>query len=157
MRKSSKLPLHSPRLSWIKLLPMLLCAAPSWSAEPAQQPAQRSTKAVRKVPTPDLQGMWTGGILTPLERPKNLAATAVFAPQEMAEQQRRATESFWAAGHRPGEVGRDNDAFLEGTLKILPDGRTSLISHPANGLLPLLPAAERRRDFKSRASIRTRP
>jgi hypothetical protein len=128
-------------------LSMLLCtvglwtatlwALPGWAAEPA--------KPGRKVP--DLQGMWTGGILTPLERPQQFASTPVFKPEEIAEQQRQATERFWAAGHRPGEVGRDNDAFLDGTMQILPDGRTSLISQPLDGLLPLLPEAEGRRDF----------
>ena len=96
---------------------------------------------------PDLQGIWTGNILTPLERPKQLADTPVFKPGELEQQQREAIERLWAAGHRPGEVGRDNDAFLEGALKLLPDGRTSLITQPANGLLPLLPRSEARRDF----------
>jgi hypothetical protein len=129
-----------PTLAWMASL----YGTPAWSAEVAKRADQ-----AHKAPVPDLQGLWTGGILTPLERPKQLADTPVFQPDEMAEQQRQATERFWAAGHRPGEVGRDNDAFLEGTMKILPDGRTSLLTQPANGLLPLLPRAEQRRDFNS--------
>lgn len=131
----------SPPLHWITALlgTLALYAVPGSGAEP--------TRPTGKPRVPDLQGMWTGGILTPLERPKQFADIPVFRPQDMAEQQRQATERFWAAGHRPGEVGRDNDAFLDGTMKILPDGRTSLISQPADGLLPLLPQAERRRDY----------
>jgi hypothetical protein len=121
-------------------LAMLLTAVPVQGAESgsANKAAQRP---------PDLQGIWTGRILTPLERPKQFAATPSFEPEELTEQQRQATERFWAAGHRPGDVGRDNDAFLDPELKILPDGRTSLITEPRDGLAPLLPAAERRRDF----------
>jgi hypothetical protein len=120
-------------------LVLCLLTVPALGAEPATKTTPRRT--------PDLQGMWTGAILTPLERPKQFAEIAAFQQQEMGEQQRQATERFWAAGHRPGEVGRDNDAFLDGSMKILPDGRTSLISQPASGLVPLLPQAEKRRDF----------
>jgi hypothetical protein len=141
MYRTRKRPRTSlPRIWTTALLgTVALYAIQSWGAEPAKQAG--------KPRVPDLQGMWTGGILTPLERPKQFADIPAFRPQDMAQQQREATERFWAAGHRPGEVGRDNDAFLDGTMKILPDGRTSLISQPADGLLPLLPQAERRRDY----------
>src|SRR5687768_5588969 len=115
---------HLPAL----LLIAALLATPGWAAEPS--------KPARRTSVPDLQGTWTGAILTPLERPKQFADIRAFKPEELAEQQRQASERFLAAGHRPGEVGRDNDAFLVGTMKILPDGRTSLISQPADGLLP---------------------
>ena len=119
-------------MSRAPLIALLLVAAAPHAAE--KQP-------------PDLQGMWTGAILTPVERPAQFADTPRFNPAELAEQQRQATERFWAAGHRQGDVGRDNDAFLNDGMKILPDGRTSLISEPANGLLPLLPDADRRREY----------
>jgi hypothetical protein len=95
--------------------------------------------------TPDIQGIWTGGTLTPFERPEQLGAQLPEA--QRAEQQRVAAEKFWAAGHKPGDVGRDNDAFIDQHLAILPDGQTSLVVEPADGKVPLRPEAVRRRDF----------
>ncbi len=95
--------------------------------------------------TPDLQGIWTGGTLTPFERPPQLGTHLPEA--ERAEHQRSAAEKFWAAGHKPGDVGRDNDAFIDQDLKILPNGQTSLVVEPADGRVPLRPESARRRDF----------
>jgi len=130
------------RPSLLSALTLILAALPTSAAEQTPQGTRPATQRV-----PDLQGIWTGAILTPLERPQQFAEQPRFKAEELAEQQRQATERFWASGHRPGEVGRDNDAFLDGSLKILPDGRTSLISEPANGLIPLLAEAERRREY----------
>ena len=93
---------------------------------------------------PDLQGIWLGGTLTPFERPPQAAAAPAA---DRAEQQRAATEKFWAAGHKPGDVGRDNDAFIDQELKLLPNGQTSLVVEPADGKVPARPEALRRRDF----------
>ena len=75
--------------------------------------------------SPDIQGIWTGGTLTPFERPAEVDAQ--LPEGERAEHQRAAAEKFWAAGHKPGEVGRDNDAFIDQHLTILPNGQTSLV------------------------------
>ena len=90
---------------------------------------------------PDLQGIWTSGTLTPFERPAQLP------DGERSEQQRVAAEKFWAAGHKPGDVGRDNDAFIDQHLAILPNGQTSLVVEPADGKVPFRPEALKRRDF----------
>jgi hypothetical protein len=95
--------------------------------------------------TPDLQGIWTGGTLTPFERPAQAGTQLPESARD--EAQRTATEKFWAAGHKPGEVGRDNDAFIDQDLKILPNGQTSLVVEPADGKVPLRPEAAKRRDF----------
>ena len=90
---------------------------------------------------PDLQGIWTSGTLTPFERPAQL-------PQgEPSEQQRAAAEKFWAAGHKAGDVGRDNDAFIDQHLAILPNAQSSLVVDPADGKVPFRPEALQRRDF----------
>ena len=94
---------------------------------------------------PDIEGIWTGGTLTPFERPAQLGTQ--LPEGDRAEHQRAATEKFWAAGHKPGEVGRDNDAFIDQDLKILPNGQTSLVVEPADGKVPLRPEAIKRRDF----------
>lgn len=95
----------------------------------------------------DLEGMWTGGTLTPLERPAELADKPFLKADEMKDYQRRSTERFWEAGHRPGDVGRDYDGFLDNDLKILANGQTSLVVEPSDGKIPLRPEAERARDF----------
>jgi len=90
---------------------------------------------------PDIQGIWTSGTLTPFERPQQL-------PQgDHAEQQRAAAEKFWAAGHKAGEVGRDNDAFIDQHLELLSNGQTSLVVEPADGKVPVRAEALKRRDF----------
>jgi hypothetical protein len=109
-----------------------LCAAPALPRTPDGQP--------------DLQGIWTGGTLTPVERPPQHAEKTHLTPAERAEEQRQASERFWAAGHKPGDVGRDNDGFLE-HLKLLPTGQTSLVVMPADGQIPLRPEALARREI----------
>ena len=94
--------------------------------------------------TPDLQGIWTGGTLTPFERPAQLGTQC---PSRRERAPAPATEKFWAAGHKPGDVGRDNDAFIDQDLEILPNGQTSLVVEPADGKVPLRPEAAKRRDF----------
>jgi hypothetical protein len=126
-----------------RLVPAVVLICVSAAAD-ADSDKSRS-RAARRVP--DLEGLWTGGTLTPLERPPQFAGKGNFTREEMAEQQRQATERFWAGGHLPGDVGRDNDAFLQGDLEILADGRTSLVVEPADGRVPLRPEAERIRDF----------
>jgi hypothetical protein len=93
---------------------------------------------------PDLQGIWTAGTLTPFERPPQATTPQ---PADEAERQRVATEKFWAAGHKPGDVGRDNDAFIDQELKLLTNGQASLVVEPADGKVPARPEALRRRDF----------
>jgi hypothetical protein len=94
---------------------------------------------------PDLQGFWISGTLTPFERPAGVAAQ--LPEEQRAEHQRLATEKFWASGHKPGDVGRDNDAFIDQELQILPNGQTSLVVSPADGRVPFTAAALQRRDF----------
>ena len=65
---------------------------------------------------------------------------------ETAALQTEAVEKFWAAGHKPNDVGRDNDAYLDDDLELLPTGQTSLVISPPNGLVPLRVEAERGRD-----------
>ena len=94
---------------------------------------------------PDLQGIWNGSTLTPLQRPAGFKDKAAFTPEEAAEYVRtfpeRARSRLPTAADRLTQVDVD-DTFVE-TEAIRLDGlRTSLIVDPPNGLLPpLLPAA----------------
>ena len=96
---------------------------------------------------PDLQGIWTSGTLTPYERPAHLAGQAHIDPAVVATQQKAAAERFIAAGHLPNDVGRDNEAFIDHHLQLLPDGQTSLVIFPLDGKYPIRPEAEKIRDF----------
>ena len=105
--------------------------------------AQRGVPADR-----DLQGMWSGGTLTPLQRPAEFKDKASFTEQEAAK---------WVAGREerirsrlPTDADRLFQADIDETyveVEAIPlDGlRTSLIIDPPNGMLPpLLPAAQAR-------------
>jgi len=118
------------------LLVLLTAPVPAVSAE------QRPIGVSR-----DLEGMWTGGTLTPIERPPELANKTHFDPSELQQQQELSTKRFWEAGHRAGDVGRDNDAFLQQDLKLLPSGQTSLVVDPPDGKVRIRPEAETRRDY----------
>lgn len=113
------------------------------AAADAPSPQKQSPKGISR----DLEGTWTSRWLTPIERMPEQADTTHFSQHELAEQQKRSTERFWAAGHRTGDVGRDNDEYLDDSLKILPNGQTSLIVYPADGKVPIKPESLAIRDF----------
>src|SRR5204863_3256501 len=48
---------------------------------------------------------------------------------------------------RPGDVGGDNEAFVDSGYKMVSTRRTSLVIDPPDGKLPLRPDAEKKRDF----------
>jgi hypothetical protein len=89
---------------------------------------------------PDLQGIWSGETLTPLERPAKFAGRAVLTPSEA-----EAIEEDVAS--RPGRDDRSkkgtekdvaqayNQHWLAPPTR-LADGRTSLIVDPADGRVP---------------------
>src|SRR5262245_25769435 len=105
----------------------------------------------RRTGTPDLQGLWTNETATPLERPKEFANKPTLTEAEAAEFERtglaRLLETI--AGMDPIGVqtsGDLNDSYLETSgMKLVAGRRTSLIVDPANGLLPPLVDAAKRR------------
>ena len=113
----------------------------------AGEPVSSSKVPMTAEGKPDLQGIWTGGTLTPFERPPQLGDNAFHAPTELEQRGREANKAFWASGHVAGDVGRDNDAYIDEDIAILPNGQTSLVVEPRDGKIPLLAEAERRRDF----------
>jgi hypothetical protein len=97
---------------------------------------------------PDLQGMWVGASLTPLQRPAEFKDKALFTPEEAAEYTRTAADRI--RSRLPTETDRltqadVDDAFVETEVIKLDGLRTSLLIDPPNGSLPpLLPAAQAR-------------
>jgi hypothetical protein len=96
----------------------------------------------------DLQGTWSGGTLTPLERPPDFRDRATFTPAEAAEYVRtradRIRRLLSTDADRAVQSDIDDDSVEIERMPL--DGlRTSLIVEPQNGMLPpLLPAAQAR-------------
>jgi hypothetical protein len=87
---------------------------------------------------PDLQGIWSFALLTPLERPADLAGKAALTDQEAAEFARN-TISRNNKDRRDGGGGADvsrayNDLFWDFGTRA--SNQTSLIVDPPNGKLP---------------------
>jgi len=100
---------------------------------------------------PDLQGIWNGQTLTPVERPARFAGKLVLTEEEEARlieqmfsrpnRERRATR-----GTEKDVAGAYNTLFLEGATR-LTEGRTALIVDPPDGRIPpLTPEAKQRMD-----------
>jgi hypothetical protein len=97
---------------------------------------------------PDFQGTWTHGTLTPFERPVALGEKTFYNPQELAEVERQAVARRAAARTpTPGDVGTDNEAFVDSGYRFMPNGQTSLVVEPANGRIPFREDIDAKRAF----------
>lgn len=111
--------------------------------------AQRVTPLNR-----DLQGTWTNGTVTPLERPKELAGKAFFTEAEAAEYERTWLENF----HKNFDdadlkLAPDIDYLYMDRQPVVATRRTSLITDPVDGLIPeRSPAAKARADARPKQS-----
>src|SRR5262249_22454047 len=111
--------------------------------------AQFAATAPRQAaPRPDLQGLWNGSTMTPLQRPAQFLDRAAFTPEEIAEYIRRAPdrvrERLPSSDDRLTQADLD-DNFVERESMPLDGLRTSLVVDPAHGVLPPLVAAARAR------------
>jgi hypothetical protein len=152
-------------------------------AAPRTEPA--ATKSVKQTWTaprtadghPNLQGVWSNNIATPLERPKELEGRALLTDQEVAALKKKAHELFGGgnsdaafgdtvfrsvlanvkgttAGFKSvdGETGDYSSVW---TVEREWENRTSLITDPPDGRQPALtPEAQKRR--AAAAASRTR-
>ena len=94
----------------------------------------------------DLQGVWTNGTATPLERPEEFKDRRTFSDEEAASYEETALDRLLQA---IPEVDRKLGADLNYTyldyFHVLEDRRTSLIVDPPDGRLPaLVPQAQQR-------------
>lgn len=95
---------------------------------------------------PDMQGVWIHGTLTPFERPADLGTKAFYTAEELrtVEAQIAARRTAARTTSRPGDVGGDNEAFVDSDYAWLPTRQTSLIIDPPDGRLPVRPEALKR-------------
>ena len=94
---------------------------------------------------PDLQGLWTGSTLTPLERPAHLSGQAFLSEEEAAALEQRADSSrFVERAPGDGNPGTYNQIWFDPGTRVVPDRRTSLIVDPPDGRIPYTPAMRER-------------
>ena len=107
---------------------------------------------------PDLQGTYTFATITPLQRPAELAGKAVLTPEEAANFEKKENDRLNrdlytpekgqpSAGYPPqsqGGVLSYNDFWYERGDKLTRDLRTSLITDPPDGRIPLTAEARQR-------------
>ena len=96
---------------------------------------------------PDLQGVWTGSPMPPLERRPAPAGKDVLTEEEAAALARRADESrFVEREPSDGDPGTYNQIWFDPGTRIVSDRRTALITAPSDGQVPYTSAmAERER------------
>jgi hypothetical protein len=100
---------------------------------------------------PDLQGIWSGETLTPLQRPARFAGKAVMTPEEAAKaiadiEARPGREDRSNRGTEKDVAGAYNQVFVQ-RASDFSDFRTSLIIDPEDGRVPpLTPAAKKRNE-----------
>jgi len=91
---------------------ILLAMPVSGASQGARARAGATTAARTWVPLrtpdgqPDLQGIWTNGTLTPLERPAELAGKEFLTPQEAEDYQKRVL-ARWDRDNREGGAAAD--------------------------------------------------
>ena len=115
--------------------------------------AQQATTAGSAFRTPwgdpDLQGIWSGETLTPLERPARFANKPVLTPEEAAAVEKeihsRPGRDDRSARGTERDVARAYNEHWLAPAQRLVDGRTSLVVDPADGKVPpLTPEAKKR-------------
>ena len=97
---------------------------------------------------PDLQGVWTGSTLTPLERPTALTGKEFLTDEEAEALESQAVAATLAERPaRAGDPGTYNQIWFDPGTTVLPNRRTSLVVDPPDGRIPFTPAGRRRNDL----------
>ncbi len=123
------------------------CAVVTLTTIAVLMPLLAGGQALPRTPwgDPDLQGIWTGSTLTPLERPGGLAGKRYLTEEEAAEEERRADQRrFVERAPRDGDPGTYNQIWFDPGTRIVPDRRTALIVDPPDGRIPYTAAMRER-------------
>lgn len=127
---------------------LLAClASVAFGAPPGAPPATTAAASLRTADgKPDLEGSWSNGSVTPLERPKELGNKAFFTPEEAAQYAKEQLS-------KPEPPGPDTDTHYNSAqygldksqAKMAANLRTSLITDPPDGQIPpMTPEAVKR-------------
>ena len=92
---------------------------------------------------PDLQGIWTGSTITPLERPKEFANKEFLTEAEAAKVEKEFMAKQVDGPPPAGEPGTYNQFWFDPSTKGLPNRRTSLIVDPPDGRIPYTPEGQK--------------
>ena len=98
---------------------------------------------------PDIQGIWSNAVLTPMERPADLKDKAFLTEPEVAVYEKRVIENN-NKDRRDGPIVEDvgrayNDFWWDRGTHIVKTRRTSLVTDPPDGRIPpTLPEAQKR-------------
>src|SRR5581483_11262502 len=131
--------LRSPYRLFI-VLTIVFALASQFGTGVQGQSIQRGAPAAKQLRTPwgepDLQGIWNGETLTPLERPARFANRPVLTPEETAKLEadvagRQGRDQRAARGTEKDVAGAYNQIFAQRGTR-LADGRTSLIIDPSD-------------------------
>ena len=94
---------------------------------------------------PNLQGVWTGSTLTPVERALELADKELLTEEEVAALEREADqERLVERAPREGDPGTYNQIWFDPGTRVVGDRRTSLIVDPPDGRIPYHPEMRER-------------
>jgi hypothetical protein len=100
-----------------------------------------------------LQGFWTNGTVTPLQRPPVFAGKEFLSVEEAAEYERTWLEQFRKNFPPEDLQAPDLDYTYMDRMNVVASRRTSLIIDPPDGRLPaLLPAAQARASARPKSS-----
>ena len=102
---------------------------------------------------PNLEGVWTGSTLTPVERPLELAGKDLLTEEEVAALEREADQDrLVERAPRDNDPGTYNQIWFDPGTRVVGDRRTSLIVDPPDGRIPYLPEMRERqrlqRDYR---------
>src|SRR5258706_7070004 len=101
---------------------------------------------------PDMQGIWNNSTLTRMQRRAEFAGKPVLTEAEAAASEARVAAGRVDAPPRAGDPGTYTQHWFDRGNKVVPDRRTSLIVDPADGKVPALtPAAKKRLDAAAAA------
>ena len=98
--------------------------------------AQDYTPKLTEHGQPDIRGVWNFSSRTPLERPERFGETEFLQDVDRATLTTRPTQAGGSAGAYPSRVIGAYNGYWNDRNELQESGRTSLITHPANGRIP---------------------
>jgi hypothetical protein len=90
---------------------------------------------------PDLEGIWTSGFITPVERPKEMAGKPFFTQEEAAALEARvakANSKDVRLEDIRADLERGDNVWMDGGSKVSKTLQTSLVVDPPDGRIPPL-------------------